>query len=182
MLLRNAGCLEDVVVQFLLRRPGIHDEESHHEHALVLALELFQQVFRVAAVGSQVRRDDIHVVTGADSLFLLLDLGTVQLRDRVFYFLYCLVLIQGTDMHCHDLARFHIQQVFQKLIGKIGSRNRKIAHSPVQVTHAERPPAGEGEGSRRDEVLYGQPGFRQPLPFKIEAVLITQMEHVMHQL
>ena len=100
----------------------------------------------------------------------------------MFYLLDRLVLIQGTDVHRHDLAGFHIQHVFQKLVGQIRGRDRKITHRPVQLAHAECPAAGEGEGSRRNKILYGQPRFRQPLPFKIKAVLIAQMEQVVHEL
>ena len=83
MLLGDTGCLEDIGLQFLLRPSGIHDEKGDQEHALVLALQFLQKCFRVLAVGGQIRRDDVHVVTGTDCFLLFLYLGTVKFRDRV---------------------------------------------------------------------------------------------------
>ena len=145
MLLGNTGCLEDVVFQLLLGAAGIHDQECHHEHALILALQFLQQILRVTAVGCQVTRNDIHVVTGADCFLLFFDFGTVQLRNRMLYRLDRLVLIKGTDMHRHDLAGFHIQKILQQLIGKIRRRDCKETHGSIQISHPEMPSAGEGE-------------------------------------
>ena len=119
MFLSNTGCLEDVVFQLLLGAAGIHDQECYHEHALILALQFLQQILCIVSVGRQVTRNDIHVVTGADCLLLLFDLGAVQLRDRMLHRLDRLVLIKGADMHRHDLTGFHIQQLLQQLIGQI---------------------------------------------------------------
>ena len=146
MLLGNTGCLEDVVFQLLLGAAGIHDQECHHEHALILALQFLQQILCIVSVGRQVTRNDIHVVTGADCLLLLFDLGAVQLCDRMLHRLDRLVLIKGTDMHRHDLAGFHIQQLLQQLIGKIRSRDSQKAHGSIQISHPEMSSAGEGEG------------------------------------
>ena len=99
VLLRNAQCLKNVVVQFLLRLPCIEDQERYHEHALVLALQLLQKTFGVLSIRCKIGRNDIHVVSCTNCFFLLLDLGTIQIRNRMFDLLDCLCLIDRPDMH-----------------------------------------------------------------------------------
>ena len=81
MLLGDALCLEHVVLQLLLGAPGVQHQKRHHEHSLVLALQFFQKRLRIFAIGSKVRRDNVHVIAGTHSLFLFLNLGTVKLGD-----------------------------------------------------------------------------------------------------
>ena len=112
MLLGDAGCLEDIGLQFLLRPSGIHDEKGDQEHALVLALQLLQKRLRILAVGGQVRGNDVHVVTGTDCFLLFLDLGTVKLRDGVLDCLDRFRLVHRLDMQGDDLTGFHVEEVF----------------------------------------------------------------------
>ena len=51
MLLCNAGCLKNVVFQFLFRAPGVQHQKCDKEHPLVLALQFLQQGFCISAVG-----------------------------------------------------------------------------------------------------------------------------------
>ena len=111
MLLGDTGSLEDIGLQFLLRSSGIHDEKGDQEHSLVLALQLLQKRLRVLAVGGQIRRNDVHVVTGTDCFLLFLDLGTVKLRDCVLDGLDRLCLVHRLDVHGDDLAGFHVEEV-----------------------------------------------------------------------
>ena len=54
VLLCNAGCLKNVVFQFLFRAPGVQHQKCDKEHPLVLALQFFQQGFCIPAVGFQI--------------------------------------------------------------------------------------------------------------------------------
>ena len=74
VLLCNAGCLKDVVFQLLLRAPGVQHQKGDKEHPLVLALQFFQQGFGISAVGRQIGRNDVDIISGADGFLLLLDL------------------------------------------------------------------------------------------------------------
>lgn len=154
MLLGDGTCLEDVRLQLLLGLAGIHDEHGDEEHALVLALQLLEERLRILAVSGQVTRDDVHIVTGPDSLFLFLDLGPVKLRDRMLNGLDGLRLVDGLDVHRDDLARIHVQEVFQELVGKVRGRNGEIAHGAVEASHLENAAPGKGKCRRGDEVLH----------------------------
>ena len=54
VLLGDAGCLKNIVFQFLLCAPGVQNEECHQKHSLVLALQLFEQGFRIPAIRCQI--------------------------------------------------------------------------------------------------------------------------------
>ena len=83
MLLGDGVGLKHIVFKLLLRLAGVHDEKGDQEHALVLRLQLLQKSLRILAVGSQIRRDDVHVISGTDGLLLLLDLAAVKLGNDV---------------------------------------------------------------------------------------------------
>ena len=48
---------------------------SNQKHTLVPALKVRQQLFCFRTVGGKVGRNDVHVISGTNSLFLLLDLA-----------------------------------------------------------------------------------------------------------
>lgn len=92
-------------------------------------------------------------------------------------------LVDGLDVHRDDLARIHVQEVLQELVGKIRRRDSEITHGTVEVSHLENTAPGEGECRRSDEVLHGKTGTNQPLPVKAELILhIAHVEHVVHEL
>lgn len=57
VLLGDTGCLKDVVFQLLLRAPGVQNKKCHQKHSLILALQLFEQGFRIPSVSCQIRRE-----------------------------------------------------------------------------------------------------------------------------
>ena len=71
VLLGNGAGLKDVVFQFLLRVSGVQHQKGDKEHPFVLALQFFQQGFGISAVGRQIRRDDVNIISGTDCLFLV---------------------------------------------------------------------------------------------------------------
>lgn len=77
---------------------------------------------------SQVRRNNIHVVTGAHSLFLLLDLGTVKLCDGVLDRLDCGSLVNRLNVHGHNLRGLHIEEISQHTVTQVRCGNRQIGH------------------------------------------------------
>ncbi len=81
VLLSDGACLKDVVFQFLLRAPSVQNEERYQKHSLVLALQLFQKSLCISAVGRQIRRNDVNIISGTDCLLLFLDFAAVQLRN-----------------------------------------------------------------------------------------------------
>ena len=71
VLLGNGAGLKDVVFQFLFRAPGVQYQKCDKEHPLVLALQFFQQGFCISAVGCQIRRNDVDIISGTDCLLLV---------------------------------------------------------------------------------------------------------------
>ena len=71
VLLCDGACLKDIVFQFLFGTPGVQHEECHQKHSLVLALQFFQQGFGISAVGRQIRRDDVNIISGTDGFLLV---------------------------------------------------------------------------------------------------------------
>ena len=71
VLLGDAGCLKNIVFQFLFRAPGVQHQKSDEEHSLILALQFFQQGFGISAVGCQIRRNDVNIISGTDCLLLV---------------------------------------------------------------------------------------------------------------
>ena len=71
VLLGNTGCLKDVVFQLLLRASGVQHQKGNKEHPFVLALQFFQQGFGISAVGRQIRRNDVNIISGTDGFLLV---------------------------------------------------------------------------------------------------------------
>ena len=181
MLLGNTLCLEHIVFQFLLGATGIHHKECQHEHSLVLALQFFQKCFRISAVSGKVRRDDVHIVAGTDCLFLFLNLGTVKLRNGTLDGLDCRSLVYRLDVHGDDLTGLHIKEVRKHTVTQVRCRDLEIRHGAVDAAHLESTVGLERKRGRSNEVLYGQTGFNKVLPVKEELVVITHVEHGVHQ-
>ena len=71
VLLGNGACQKDVVFQLLLRAPGVQHQKGNKEHPFVLALQFFQQGFGIPAVGRQIRRNDVDIISGTDGFLLV---------------------------------------------------------------------------------------------------------------
>ena len=71
VLLCNAGCLKNAVFQFLFRAPGVQHQKCDKEHPLVLALQFFQKCLGIPAVGCQIRRNDVNIISGTDGFLLV---------------------------------------------------------------------------------------------------------------
>ena len=71
VLLCNAGCLKNIVFQFLLSPTRVQHQKGDKEHPLVLALQFLQKCFCISAVGCQIGRNDVDIIPGTDGLFLV---------------------------------------------------------------------------------------------------------------
>ncbi len=140
-----------------------------------------QQLFRFFAVGGEVGGDDVHVVAGTDSLFLLLYLHGIQVRDFSFHRLDGIHLVDGLDVHGHDEAGFHVEEIGQHPVVQLRRENLQERYRTHLMPHAEHAAVFELEGGRRDEVLDGQAGGSQPVPRKAEWLRGAHMEDVVQQ-
>ena len=177
VLLRDAGCLEDVVVQLpgIVRR--VQHQEGHKEHSLVPALQVLQELLGLVAISGKVGRDNVHVIPGTDSLFLFLNFGFIQVGDFPLDRLDGLDLVHGLDMQADGQAGFHVQEIRQHSVIHLRRENLQKRNSPVFLTHTELLAGAELKAGRRDEVLGGQAGRGQPLPFKAERHLFIHVEN-----
>ena len=98
IFLRYACCAEKIVVELLFAVRKVHDKEGHEEHPLIPALQVAENVFRLARVGRKVGRDDIHIEPFTHRFFLRVDLHTVKVDDLALDCLDRLCLIHAADM------------------------------------------------------------------------------------
>ena len=98
IFLRYACRAEKIVVELLFVVRKVHDKEGHKEHPLIPALQVAENVFRLARVGRKVGRDDIHIEPFTHRFFLRVDLHTVKVGDFPLDRLDRLVLIHTSDM------------------------------------------------------------------------------------
>ncbi len=165
---------------FVIRR--VHHQEGDQEHPFISALEVFQQFFCLTAVGGQVAGNDIHVITGTDSLFLFFDLHLVQVGDLAFHVFDGCNLVDGLDMKGDDEAGFHGEKVGQAPVIEIRGEDGEKADLALFAAHAEAVLGPEIKAGRCDKVLGGQTGRRKPFPVELEGRLRIHVKHVMHQL
>ena len=182
MLLGKALRLFDIERKLLLIVRCIHHQEGDEEHALVAALQIFQQLLCFAAVGGQIGRNNVHVISGTDGLLLFLDLHLIEVGDLALHIPYGRHLVDGLNVQGHDEAGFHGEEVRKAAVVEIRSQNRKETDCRLLLSHAKAALFAEIKAGRRDEVLGGQAGGRQPLPVEQERCLGVHVEHVVHEL
>ena len=98
IFLRHACRAEKIVVELLFAVRKVHDKEGHEKHPLIPALQVAENIFRLARVGRKVCRDDIHIEPFTHCFFLRVNLHTVKVGDLPFNRLDCLVLVHASDM------------------------------------------------------------------------------------
>ena len=181
MLLCNAGCLEHIGFQLLQRFSGIHHQKSNQKHSFILALQFLQKRLCVFPIGSKIGGDDVDVISGTNRFFLFLNLAAIQFCNGALNSLNGLVLVYRLDVHRHNLAGFHIQKILQQLVTEVRSGNGEKTHRTVQRSHLERLSTGERKAAGRNKILHRQSRRGQPLPIKIEFVMVAHVEHGVHQ-
>ena len=177
VLLCDGTGLEHIVAQLpgIVRR--VQHQEGHKEHSLVSALQILQELLGLGTVGGKVGGNDVHVISGADGFFLFLNFGFIQVGDFPLDRLDGLDLIYGLDMQADDQRAFHIQKIRQHPVIQLRGEDLQKRNSPVFFTHTELFAGAELEAGRRDEILGGQTGRSQPVPFKAERHLFIHVEN-----
>ena len=176
VLLRDGAGLEDVVAQLagIVRR--VQHQERHQEHPLVAALQVLQQLLGLGPVGGKVGGDDVHVIPGADGLFLFLDLAAVQVGDLALHRLDGLHLIHRLDVQIHNEGTFHIEKIRQHTVIQFRGQNLHEADGPVLLSHAELLAGAELKAGRRNKVFGGKTAGSQPVPLELEGRLLVHVE------
>ena len=131
VLLSNALRLLDIQVELLFVVGGVHHQEGNEEHALVAALQVFQQLLGFAAIGGQIAGNDVHVISRSDRFLLFLDLHSVEIGDLALHVANGCNLINGLNMDGHDEAGFHGEEIGQAAVIQIETpRMEKKLTSP----------------------------------------------------
>ena len=175
----NGGGLKDRIFELLAIGCRIHDEDGHEEQSLIAGLEILQQTLRLTAEGGEVGRDDVHVVAGADCLFLLFDLHLVEVGDLHLDALDCLRLVNRPDMKIDRNVAVHLKEVGKHTVIEFRREDLQEAHCADGSAHLEALAFTEVKGSGRDEVLRAEsrPGYH--VKGKAERLIGVHVEHVM---
>ena len=133
----DAGRLQGNVFQQPFTVGNMEENEGDKEHSFVAALQIVQQLFGLGAVGGQIGRDNVHIIAGADSLLLLVDLALIQICDFSLDVLDRLGLIQGLDMHTDHKVCLHIQELGEDSILKLRRKDLQEAGLTPFLAHPE---------------------------------------------
>ena len=181
IFLCDTGCLEDVVAELLLVVCGVEHEERHKEHTLISALKILQDFLCLVAVGSKVGRNDVHIITGANRLFLFLNGHLLQIGDLALDRLDCLGLVNRLNVHRNDQTGFHIEEVSEHTVVEFGSENLQKRHRTELFAYAKLLAVAELKGAWGDKVLYGKTAWSEPFPLKVEIGMLVDVEHTVHE-
>ena len=77
---------------------------------LIAGLEILQQTLCLTAEGSEIGRNDVHIVARADCLFLLFNLHLVEVGDLRLDALDCLRLVNRPDMKIDRDVAVHLKE------------------------------------------------------------------------
>ena len=181
VFLGNAGCLEYVVGKLLFGVCCVEHKECQKEHTLVTALQILQDFLCLIAVGGKVAWNDVHIVTGANCLFLFLNGHFLQIGDFTLNRLDCLYLVNRLNVHGDNQAGLHIKEVCQHTVIEFGSEDLQEGHGTQLFADTELLAVSKLKGAWGDEVLYGKSGGCQPVPGKVEIKLLIHVKHPVHQ-
>ena len=176
VFLDNGLGLENGVVQLTLGASGVEDQERDQEHPFVPVLQILEKLFGLRTVGGQIRRNDVHVITGPHSLFLFLNLCPVQVGNLPLYRLDSLYLIHGLDMHGYNHGAFCVQKIHQHPVVHFRRKNLQESHRAQVFSNGELPSGGECKGAGGDKVFYGKTGGSKPIPLEPEWKLLIHVE------
>ena len=179
ILLGNGGGLEHRVFELLAVGCCIHDEDGHKEQSLIAGLEILQQTLRLTAEGGEIGRDDVHIVAGADSLFLLFNLHLVEVGDLRLDALDCLRLVNRPDMKIDRNVAVHLKEVGKHTVIEFRREDLQEAHRTDGFAHLEALAFTEVKGSGRDEVLRTESCPSNHVKGKAKRLIGVHVKHIM---
>ena len=179
ILLGNGCGLEHRVFELLAVSCCVHDEDSHKEQSLIAGLEILQQTLCLTAEGGEIGRDDVHIVAGADCLFLLFNLHLVEVGDLRLDALDCLRLVNRPDMKIDRDVAVHLKEVGKHTVIEFRREDLQEAHRADGFAHLEALAFTEVKGSGSDEVLRAEsrPGYH--VKGKAERLIGVHVKHIM---
>ena len=158
VFLCDTSRLKNDVVQLLLGLCRVENQHRHKEHTLIAALQIFKQLFGLTAVGHEVRGKNVHVISGTDGLFLLLNLHLVEVGDFGLDLLDGLCLIDGLHMEIYNDGIVHVEEICQHLVRKLRGKDLEEGDRADGLAHTKIPAVTEVKARGSNEVLCGQTG------------------------
>jgi len=182
VFLSDGGSLENGILKLLAGVRSVHQDDCHEEHPLISRLEILQKPLCFTAKGCKVRRDDVHVVAGPDSLLLLFNLHLVEIRDFRLDALDCLRLINSPDMKIDRDVAVHVEEISQHTVIEFRRENLQKADRANGFAHLEALSFAEVKRSGGDEVLRAKPGASHHIEGEAERLIGVHVEHIMQHL
>ena len=158
----------------------IHHQKGHQKHSLIPALQITEDILCLACVGGKVGGDDIHIEPLTHSLFLRVNLHTVNVGDLPFDRFDCLVLIHTADMEADKQPAIRIQQFGEHTVIHFRCADLQKRCGTEFIRHRELPCFTEAEGGRCDKILERQAGRGKPAPFKGKPFPVRVQDAVEH--
>ena len=179
LLEQRSGAEEDVAkLPLAVRR--VQNQERHHKHALILPFQCQLLGLGVRAHLLETTGENVHVVTGTNSFLLFLDGHLVKVCDHVAQLLERFHLIDGMDVHAHDEIGLDLQQISEQIVVQLLCEDLHHRRARPLVAHLKAAAGPEIKAGRRNEILRGQTGGNEPVPFKLHPLLHAHVEDAVH--
>ena len=162
---------------------SMQKREGHQEQTLCMAGQAFQQLRQTVHIAVHFSGQDVDVITGADSLLLLVDFAAVDIGQLPLHQLNGFHMVKGLDMHGDHLRGLHTQEIHQYTVIQLRRQDIHEAHGSHLLADHELVAILEVQTARRNEILGGQAGGREPLPVEQERRLgFIHVHHAVHEL
>ena len=98
-------------------------------------MQIFQKPLCFPSVSIQIRRDNIHIISGTNCFFLLLNFHPVNICNLCFYQLNRFHLVNGLDMKIHKQIAVHFQKFRKHFISQLRCQNLQVGYCPDSISH-----------------------------------------------
>ena len=168
VFLRDAAYREHIIFKPLPGGSEVYHRKGQQEHSLVAALQAGEQLGGVLGKGNEVRRQNLHIIPGTDSLFLFLRFHAAYVGDLSLDCLNGLELVYRLNVHGDGQLGVQFQNLRQQLIRKLRRHDLQIGRRAPHLTDTESPALPEVEAVRGDVVLCPHARLGNVFPRKAE--------------
>ena len=168
VFLRDAAHREHIVFKPLPGGSEVHHCKGQQEHSLVTALQVGEQLGGILGKGNEVGRQNLHIVTGTDGLFLLLRFHAANVGDLSLDRLNGLELVYRLNVHGDGQLGVQLQNLRQQLIRKLRRHDLQIRRRAPHLADTESPALPEIEAVRGNVVLCPHARLGNVFPRKAE--------------
>ena len=116
VFLCDAAHREHIVFQPLAGGREVYHRKGQQEHSLIAGLQVTQQLGGVLGKGDEVGRQNLHVISGTDGLFLFLRFHAANVGNFALDGLNGLELVYRLDVHGDGQLGVQLQNLRQQLI------------------------------------------------------------------